>query len=52
MAEVRLTAAQIVAFFRDVPLFQGLHEAGLASLANVSRVRVLPKGNILFDQFK
>ena len=50
MVEIRLTAAEIVAFFRDLPLFQGVQEAGLASLAQVSRVRVLPKGNILFDQ--
>jgi CRP/FNR family cyclic AMP-dependent transcriptional regulator len=37
-------------FFSDLPLFQGLQPSGLASLAQVSRIRRLPKGQILFDQ--
>jgi CRP-like cAMP-binding protein len=40
----------MVAFFRDVPLFQGLNEPSLNSLAQVGRIRRLPKGKILFDQ--
>jgi len=41
---------EMVAFFRDVPLFQGLNEPSLNSLAQVGRIRRLPKGKILFDQ--
>lgn len=40
----------MIAFLRGVPMFEGLNETGLTSLALVGRIRRLPKGTILFDQ--
>jgi CRP/FNR family cyclic AMP-dependent transcriptional regulator len=40
----------MISFLRGVPLFEGLNETGLTSLALVGRIRRLSKGTILFDQ--
>jgi CRP-like cAMP-binding protein len=50
MAELRPKAAEMVSFFRGLPIFDGLDESGLDTLAQTSRVRRLPRGKVLFDQ--
>jgi CRP/FNR family transcriptional regulator, cyclic AMP receptor protein len=50
MGEPRQKRAEMIAFLRSVPMFAGLNETGLTSLALVGRVRRLSKGTILFDQ--
>ncbi len=43
-------SADIFAFLRDVPLFRGIPDAPLMTLAEAGKVRSLPKGKIVFDQ--
>ena len=50
MAPAKRSVEEIIAFFRQIPLFEGMPDDSLASLARVSRIRELPKGNVLFDQ--
>jgi CRP-like cAMP-binding protein len=45
-----LNVTEMTAFLSGLPIFEDLQSGGLASLAQVSRMRRLPKGQVLFDQ--
>ena len=50
MNDSRRSSPDLVPFLRDVPLFAGLTDQALASLAQASRMRQVPKGKTLFNQ--
>jgi CRP-like cAMP-binding protein len=50
MANQPAGTAQILQFLCSLPLFEGVSQAGLATLARVSRLKRAPKGTIVFFQ--
>lgn len=50
MPAANRSTEEIIAFFRGMPLFEDVSDQSLASIAQVCRIRQLPKGNVLFDQ--
>jgi CRP/FNR family cyclic AMP-dependent transcriptional regulator len=42
--------SNVVAFLQQLPLFEGITESGIQSIARGSHVRSLPRGQVLFDQ--
>ena len=50
MNDSRRSSPDLLQFLRDVPLFAGLTDQALASLAQAGRIRQVPKGKTLFNQ--
>jgi len=50
MNDSRRSSPDLLPFLRDVPLFAGLTDQALASLAQACRIRQVPKGKTLFNQ--
>ncbi len=50
MSDARISPAELSAFLRRVPLFQGLDDAALAILARVAHVKHTPRHTYLFYQ--
>ena len=50
MNDSRRSSPDLLPFLRDVPLFAGLTDQALTSLARAGRIRQVPKGKTLFNQ--